>query len=182
MREDGPEKTKQLFIGAIVIGIAGYLLWCKMTGRAYYSDTPSGYSNVPLSILETGFFILTSVGGFVLGAKRTIWPMVQSFFGAPKSSYEWDHLSPPTHDSATHATPTVSAEPSERLKQIVGRNGRPLFEVNEAGQLVRAVSLEQALSGPSDAELLQRADKAVVDGDWDTLVAIYEQLHPEASA
>tara|TARA_A100001391_G_scaffold129782_1_gene88972 strand:+ start:176 stop:724 length:549 start_codon:yes stop_codon:yes gene_type:complete len=181
MREDGPEKTKQLFVGAVAIGIAGYLLWCKMTGRAYYSEAPSGYSNVPLSILETGFFILTSVGGFVLGAYRTIWPMIQSFFGST-ASYASDRIDPPTRVFSTSPTPSVSAEPtSGRIKQIVGRNGRPIFEVNEAGQLVRAVGLEQVLSGPSDAELLQRADKAVVDGDWDTLVSIYEQLHPEDS-
>lgn len=177
MREDGPEKTKQLFVGAIAIGIVGYLLWCKMTGRAYYSDASSGYSNVPLSILETGFFIVTSVGGFVLGSYRTIWPMILSFFGS--SPERWS--SPQKSMFPTDAPTRVSAEPSSRLKQIVGRNGRPIFEVNEAGQLVRAVSLEQALSGPSDAELLQRADKAVVDGDWDTLVSIYEQLHPEDS-
>lgn len=178
MKEDGPEKTKQLFVGAIAIGIVGYLLWCRMTGRAYYSDASSGYGNVPLSILETGFFILTSVGGFVLGAYRTVWPMIQSFFGA-KSSTEWDHPEPPKRMFPQVAAATVSAEPSSRFKQILNRNGQPIFEVNDAGQLVRATKLEQALSGPSDEELLQRADRAVIDGDWNELVTIYEQLHPE---
>jgi hypothetical protein len=179
IREDGSEKTKQLFVGAMVLSLAVWLLYQFWFGKGLFEGRAFNngpYGSGATEMIQLVFFLVAQIGALALGLFRTgmgVLKMIGSFlFGK-------------TVDENTNTskllinvnTPTSSVKSSNK---VVLKETSPLFRTNENGVLFRDIVLERELSGPRTSdELAQDAVDALMSGDIDRLNQRVSQLYPE---
>ena len=176
VREDGPEKTKQLFVGAMVLILAGWLLYQfwfgegLFEGRAF-NDGP--YGSGASEMVKLIFFLIMQVGALTLGLFRfgiDILKSIGSFFVGSSDDEDTDKKVLVSNNSVS----------KNNVRTVLEVSSNPLFRTNDSGLLYRDLELEKQLAGPkTPEELTADAVDALMEGDQDRLSQRFNQLHPD---
>jgi len=186
IKEDGSEKTQQLFVGVMVLSVAGWVLWQFWFGKGLFEGNAlvkGSYGSAASEIVQMVFFLVTQLGAISLGLFRvgsSFLKTIGSFlFGSSESKPEV--VTPRFNINVSNQTnkPSLSTLKVEKLSSVVVLD-TPLFRTNEQGLLFRDVQLEKQLAGPvSVDELAADGVDAFMSGDQDRMNQRFEQLFPE---
>lgn len=179
IKEDGAEKTKQLFVGAAVLSVAGWLLWQWWFGQGFFEGkalVQGQYGAGATEMVQLVVFLVMQVGALSLGLFRTGMDLLKTLGGLFFSVDE---------EEGGEQKVTIDILNSVQKNKVaalpkVERVGGPLFTTDDRGVLYRDVLLEKQLSEPqTQEELTADAVDALMSGDVDRLNKRVGQLHPE---
>jgi hypothetical protein len=182
IKEDGAEKTKQLFVGAMIVSLAVWVAWQWWFGNGLFEGKAFNngpYGSGATEMFQLVFFLVAQVGALSLGLFRT---------GISLLKYIGQFLFGSGETSETREMPKLninikqlsSKDSSVRKNlEVLGLDG-PIFRTQENGVLYRDILLEKELAGPrSSEELAADAVDALMSGDLDRLNERVSQLYPD---
>jgi hypothetical protein len=179
IREDGSEKTKQLFVGAMVLSLAVWLLYQFWFGKGLFEGKAFNngpYGSGATEMVQLLLFLVAQVGALALGLFRTGADILRSI-GSFLFGKTVDEKTNTSKLLINVNTPNSSVKTSNK---VVLQEASPVFRTNESGVLFRDILLEKELSGPrTPDELAQDAVDALMTGDVDRLNQRVSQLYPE---
>lgn len=178
IREDGPEKTKQLFVGMMVISLGVWLVWQWWFGQGLFEGKAFNngpYGSGATQMVQMLVYLIIQVGALSLGLFRTGIDVLKYIGSFLFGSMGQEDVKPVLGVS--------SVKGASGSKLIIENLEHPLFRTNEQGLLYRDVQLEKQLAGPKTPdELASDAVDALMAGDLDRLNKRFTQLHPEKTS
>lgn len=181
IREDGAEKTKQLFVGVIVLSVAVWVAWQWWFGNGLFEG--KAFNNGPYGsgaseMIQLLFYLVAQVGAIALGLFR-----VGSDFLKTIGSFLFggsDKEEPSTNRLLINVNTPTSSSNKVRTQRVDVVSASPVFRTGDNGVLYRDVLLEKKLSGPqTQEELAEDAVDALMSGDVDRLNERVSQLYPD---
>lgn len=196
MREDGPEKTKQLAIGMIIVSVAGWVLWQWWFGIGFFEGkalVEGQYGSMAADMFKFGMLLVTQIGAISLGLFRVGTDILKAiagfFFGNSDENtttvntthnlrVDMPYLQPlKPGEAEAHRVAAYSASGEVLVKKDV-----PIFRTDENGNLVRDLALENHVCGPrTREEILNDAVDALVTGDGVRVKERFNQLNADTT-
>jgi hypothetical protein len=181
IKEDGAEKTKQLFVGATVLVVGIWVLWQWWFGQGLFEGkalVQGEYGSGATEMVQLIVFLVMQVGALSLGLFRTGTDLLKtlgSFFFQSDDENDGQKVTIDVLSSVKGNA--LQTSPSKlKVEPVDG----PLFRTDNSGVLFRDVLLEKQLSEPQTAEeLTADAVDALMSGDVERLNKRVHQLHPD---